>query len=57
MRAVELLGKLAGVQAFDPERTEQTVVTSAAEAEVELESALEEALRDPKVAQLFDKVG
>ena len=57
MRAVELLGKLAGVQAFDPERTEQTVVTSAAEAEVELESALEEALRDPKVAQLFEKTG
>ena len=57
VRAVELLGKLAGVQAFDPERTEQTVVTSAAEAEVELESALEEALRDPKVAQLFEKTG
>jgi len=57
VRAVELLGKLAGVQAFDAERLEQTVISSTAEAEVELESALEEALKDPKVAQLFEKVG
>ena len=57
VRAVELLGKLAGVQAFDAERLEQTVISSSAEAEVELESALEEALKDPKVAQLFEKVG
>jgi len=57
VRAVELLGKLTGVQAFDAERLEQTVISSSAEAEVELESALEEALKDPKVAQLFEKVG
>ena len=56
VRAVELLGKLAGVQAFDADRLEQIVVTSAAEAEVELESALDEAMADPKVRQLFEKV-
>ena len=57
VRAVELLGKLAGVQAFDSERIEQTVISTAADAEIELEEALGNALSDPKVRQLFEKVG
>ena len=57
VRAVELLGKLAGVQAFDSERIEQTVISTAADAELELEEALGNALNDPKVRQLFEKVG
>jgi len=57
VRAVELLGKLAGVQAFDSERIEQTVISTAADAEIELEEALGNALNDPKVRQLFDKAG
>ena len=57
VRAVELLGKVAGVEAFDSERIEQTVITNAADAEIALEDALGNALNDPKVRQLFEKVG